>query len=165
MNNADPDHRERPTSIDNTSDLVAVTHAREQATLSLEGQDTTSDRPIRVLLGDDHQAVRHSLGLLFEVHSDMELIGEARDGQEVVEMAEAHQPDVVVMDISMPRLDGREATRRIREKLPTATIIGLSGYADDEMRQSVLEAGAATYLCKEQAAEKLIEVIHQISGR
>jgi len=114
---------------------------------------------IRVLLVDDHAMVRQGIRALLERHPDVEVVGEAWDGQHACELVEALYPDVVVMDANMPRLDGIEATRRIKQAQPQMVIIGLSVQTAGQVAHSMLQAGANSYLTKESAGEQLYEAI------
>lgn len=114
---------------------------------------------IRVLLADDHKMVRQGLRGLLAQEPDIEIVAEAEDGQQAVELAEKHRPHVVVMDISMPRMDGVEATRRILQTLPGVQIIALSMHGEDAMGQPMRDAGACDYVTKDRAAEDLVEAI------
>ncbi len=114
---------------------------------------------IRVLLADDHPIYRKGLADLLRGQPNIDLIGEADDGQEAVEMALQLRPDVILMDVSMPRMDGIEATRRIKEAAPEIRIIGLSMHEKGEMERSMRNAGADHYLVKTAAAEDLIAAI------
>lgn len=111
------------------------------------------NNPVRVLLVDDLRIVRKAVERLLSVEPDVEVVGEAVDGLEAIEQVERLAPDVVVMDVSMPRLNGVEATRRIREAFPQVTVVGLSMHAADYMARPMLEAGAATFLDKSMPAE------------
>src|SRR5215468_2921889 len=99
-------------------------------------------RPIRVLLVDDHGIVREGLRAFLELESDIEVVGEARDGQEGVRRAQELQPDVVLMDLAMPTMDGVEATTRIKHDLPDTHIIVLTSFLDDERVVPAIKAGA-----------------------
>jgi DNA-binding NarL/FixJ family response regulator len=114
---------------------------------------------VRVLLADDHPVLRRGLAEVIREEQRIELVGEACDGWEAVEMAGRLCPDVIVMDVSMPRLDGVEAVRRIRAELPDCRVIGLSMYESDEMARAMREAGAAAYVNKSEAADTLIPTI------
>lgn len=114
---------------------------------------------IRVLLVDDHAMVRQGIRALLERHPDLEVVGEAWDGQHACELVDALHPDVVVMDANMPRLDGIEATRRIKELYPDMIIIGLSVQTAAQVANSMIQAGASGYLTKESAGEQLYEAI------
>lgn len=114
---------------------------------------------IRVLLVDDHAMVRQGIRALLERHPDLEVVGEAWDGQHACELVDALHPDVVVMDANMPRLDGIEATRRIKELYPQMIIIGLSVQTAAQVANSMIQAGASGYLTKESAGEQLYEAI------
>lgn len=113
----------------------------------------------RVLLADDHPILRAGLRRLLEAEPDMEVIGEAEDGRAAVSMTIERTPDVVVMDISMPLLDGVEATRQILEYDPTTRIVVLSGHADPETRDELLRAGASACLTKQSAYGELARAI------
>jgi len=103
---------------------------------------------IRVLVTDDHALVREGLASLLLPEPDIEVIGEACDGQEAVELALELLPDVILMDITMPRLDGIQATQKIKAQLPEVCVIGLSMYERDDMALAMADAGAAAYLSK-----------------
>jgi DNA-binding NarL/FixJ family response regulator len=116
---------------------------------------------IRLLLADDQVLFRQGLRTILESEPDLEVVGEAGDGLEAVELARTRQPDVVLMDIRMPRMDGVEATRRIREAGGTQVVI-LSTYDDDELVFEALRVGAAGYLLKDFPAEELIKAIRTV---
>jgi len=114
---------------------------------------------IRVLLVDDHALVRSGLSSVLRYHTELQVVGEAADGQEAVALAVALKPDVVVMDVNMPRMDGVEASRRIKRELPGTVVIGLSMHEGGHHESAMRESGAAAYLTKDSAAERLIETI------
>jgi DNA-binding NarL/FixJ family response regulator len=119
-------------------------------------------KKIRVLLADDHTIVRQGLRSLLSAELDMEVVAEAEDGRQAVRLANEIKPDVVVMDIAMPQLNGLEATRQItKEKIPAKVLI-LSSYSDDEYIQQLTEAGATGYLIKKTAANDLINAIREV---
>ena len=117
---------------------------------------------IKILLADDHTVVRQGLKVLLEAQPDMEVVGEAANGRQAVQIALKLAPDVVVMDIAMPSLNGLEATRQIIRALPSAKVLILSSYNDDEYVSQLTEAGAAGYLLKQTAATDLIRAIREI---
>jgi DNA-binding NarL/FixJ family response regulator len=117
--------------------------------------------PIKVLLADDHNVVRHGLRVLLEAESDITIVGEAETGRQALQLVLKLQPDVVVMDVAMPLLNGLEATRQILKEAPATRVLILSSYSDDEYVQQVTEAGAAGYLLKQTAAADLIRAIHE----
>lgn len=121
---------------------------------------------IRVLLVDDHEVVRSGLRTMLEQESDIEVVAEADDGEPAVRLASIHEPDVIVMDVTMPRLNGIDATRQIRERVPGVRVIGLSMHDHESMSQAMLAAGAAAYLPKGGPAEDLIQAIrnHTVGG-
>jgi PAS domain S-box-containing protein len=119
----------------------------------------THGKAIRVLLADDHDVVRNGLARLLQTQPGIQVIAQASDGQMAVDLALRAQPDVIVMDVSMPRLDGVEATRRITSQLPGAKIIGLSMHGEGEVADRMRQAGAVTYLAKSSAPEDLVAAI------
>lgn len=114
---------------------------------------------IRVLLVDDHALVRSGLSSVLRYHTELQVVGEAADGEEAVALAAALKPDVVVMDVNMPRMDGVEASKRIKRELPGTVVIGLSMHEGGHHESAMRESGAAAYLTKDSAAERLIETI------
>jgi NarL family two-component system response regulator LiaR len=111
--------------------------------------------PIRVLLVDDHAVVRSGLSKFLLVNKDLELAGEASDGNEAIQMASACHPDVILMDVLMPGMDGITATREIHRKYPQIKIVALTSFAEQNMVQGVLQAGAIGYLQKNVTAVEL----------
>lgn len=116
---------------------------------------------ITVLLADDHTVVRQGLRALLVAEGDMEIVGEAETGRQAVVMAKKLLPDVVVMDIAMPLLNGLEATRQITRQLPDTKVLVLSSYSDDEYVQQLTDAGASGYLVKQTAANDLLKAIRE----
>jgi DNA-binding NarL/FixJ family response regulator len=114
---------------------------------------------VKVLLAEDHPVVRAGLAELLREEPNIELVGEACDGVEAVAMARQFAPDVIVMDISMPRLDGIEAIRRIHLDSPASRIIGLSAYESADMARAVHQAGVVAYLNKNEAADTLVAAV------
>jgi DNA-binding NarL/FixJ family response regulator len=116
---------------------------------------------ITVLLVDDHTVVRQGLRVLLESEKDIGVVGEAESGRQAVHMAKKLLPDVVVMDIAMPLLNGLEATRQIVKEVPSTKVLILSSYSDDEYVQQLTEVGAAGYLIKQTAANDLVKAIRE----
>src|SRR3954470_8993830 len=116
---------------------------------------------ITVLLADDHTVVRQGLRALLAAEEDIEIVGEAGDGRQAVQMVKKLMPDVVVMDIAMPQLNGLEATRQITHAVPSTKVLILSSYSDDEYVQQLTQAGAAGYLVKQTAANDLLKAIRE----
>jgi DNA-binding NarL/FixJ family response regulator len=114
---------------------------------------------IRVLVADDQRVVREGLTMLVGLIDGVEIAGTACDGVEAVEQARTERPDVVLMDLRMPRMDGTEATRQIRTELPDTQVLILTTYADDESLFSALQAGAHGYLTKDASAEEIEQAI------
>ncbi len=124
-------------------------------------QPTPSSARIRVLLVDDHAMVRQGLRSVLDAYDDVEVVGEASNGEEAVEIAGRLRPSLVVMDINMPKLNGVEATAIIRTRYPETIVIGLSVQAGEEAQRAILKAGAAVLLTKEAAVEELYRTIRE----
>jgi two-component system response regulator NreC len=121
-------------------------------------------KKIRILLADDHNVMRKGLRLLLESQPGFSVVGEASDGHQAVEQAEATKPDVVVLDIGMPRLSGTEAAQRIGELLPGTSVIILSMHSDEGYVMRALKAGAKGYLLKDAAEGDLVEAIRAVGN-
>ncbi len=119
---------------------------------------------IRVLLADDHAVVREGTRQLLEREPDLEVVGEAADGQEAVELARQVQPDVAIIDIAMPNMNGIEATKRIKTDRPATAVLILTAYDDDQYIFALLEAGAAGYLLKNVHGRELIDAVRAVYG-
>ncbi len=117
----------------------------------------------RVLLADDHAILRKGVSLLINSQADMEVVGEAKTGREAVDEAKRLQPDIVVMDISMPDLNGIEGTRQICEQLGRTRVIGLSMHRDSAYVREILRAGARGYLLKDSDDDDLLRAIRAVS--
>lgn len=118
---------------------------------------------ITILLADDHAVVRESIRKFLDEREDFEVVGEAGDGEEAVELARRLQPKVVVMDIAMPRLNGINATRRIRELSPESKVLILSAYDYSQYVFALLEAGASGYLLKDASGQELVHSIYNVN--
>jgi DNA-binding NarL/FixJ family response regulator len=118
--------------------------------------------PIRILIAEDQRIVREGLIALLEDESEVVIVGEASGGAEAVELFARLQPDVVLMDLQMPGVDGPEATRRIRQQSPDARILVLTTYATDECIFKALRAGARGYLLKDASADELLEALRAV---
>ncbi len=147
-----------PQAAELAADQVAVA-ALDQAGRHVAGR-------IRVLLADDHVVMRDGLADLLARLPDMQVVGKAADGQEAVDLAVQVRPDVVIMDVSMPGLDGVEATRRILAGRPGVKVIGLSMFNEEGMRENMKAAGAACYMAKTSGPDALIAAIREhVSGK
>jgi DNA-binding NarL/FixJ family response regulator len=121
---------------------------------------------IRVLIADDQRVVRDGLSMLVGLIEGVEVVGTASDGVEALELSHSERPDVVLMDLRMPRMDGADATRQIREALPDTEVLVLTTYADDESLFPALQAGARGYLTKDASAEEIEQAIFSLhAGR
>jgi PAS domain S-box-containing protein len=141
------------------SDAKPRPHVLRTARRMPEPMRLTEPSRWRVLLVDDHAMVRQGLRSILETYPDLEVVAEASDGEGAVESAITHEPDVVVMDINLPRLNGIDATRRIKKEAPNTVVIGLSVHYSSQTHAAVIEAGASAVLSKEQATEDLYRTI------
>ena len=119
---------------------------------------------VRVLVADDHALIRQGLISILEGHDEFEVVGQAGDGNEAVEQALATRPDVVVLDLGMPRLNGLEAARRIRKALPRTRILVLTMHDDEEYVLRTVRAGASGYLVKDGATSELVAALRAVSA-
>ncbi|GCE20620.1 response regulator [Dictyobacter kobayashii] len=119
---------------------------------------------IRILLADDHTILRAGLKMMLNAQPDMEVVGEAQDGRQAIQEAQRIQPDVILMDITMPDINGIEATKQIKRLLPDVRILVLTMHEHDEYVFQALRAGAAGYMLKEAADTELITAIHVIKS-
>ncbi|UCH86713.1 MAG: response regulator transcription factor [Dehalococcoidia bacterium] len=117
---------------------------------------------IRVLLAEDHVVVREGTRELIQREQDMEVVGEAGDGEQAIELAATLRPDVVIMDIAMPKVNGIEATKRIKELYPTTAVLILTAYDNEQYIFALLEAGAAGYLLKNVRRSELIDAVRAV---
>ncbi|HLI82954.1 MAG TPA: response regulator transcription factor [Bryobacteraceae bacterium] len=120
-------------------------------------------KPIRILLADDHAVVRQGFKMILNAQADMQIVGEAGNGREAVELVEQLRPDVVVMDVAMPELNGIEATRRVTDLSPHTRIIALSMHKDSVYVREVLRAGARGYLLKDSGAGDLVSAVRAVA--
>jgi len=119
-------------------------------------------KKISVLLVDDHTVVRQGLRALLKAEEDIEVVGEAENGRIAVQFVRKSPPDVVIMDVAMPLLNGLEATRQILKAVPTTKVLVLTSYGDDDCVQQLTEAGVSGYLIKQTAANELVKAIREI---
>jgi DNA-binding NarL/FixJ family response regulator len=122
-----------------------------------------SESKIRVLAADDQRVVREGLAMLLGLLPDVEVVGTAADGEEVLALAAELQPDVILMDLRMPRLDGVEATRRLKARDPAVKVVVLTTYADDRSVIDALRAGALGYLTKDAGAIEIQQALHRVA--
>jgi len=123
---------------------------------------TEKDTPIRILIADDHQLVRQGLMALLSVKPGIEVIGQAADGGEAVELAQSLEPDIILLDLLMPNKDGIEATREIKAEDPDARILIITSFAEDENVYQAIKAGALGYLLKDSSPQELMQAIHDV---
>jgi DNA-binding NarL/FixJ family response regulator len=124
----------------------------------------TREGPVRVLIVDDHEVVRRGTRELLEKADGISVVGEAQDGDEAVEKVALFAPDVVLMDVSMPRMNGVEATKRIKKSAPKTAVLALSAFDDDQYVFALLEAGAAGYLLKNVRGAQLVDSVLQVAA-
>jgi DNA-binding NarL/FixJ family response regulator len=120
------------------------------------------NRPIRIILADDHQIVRQGLRILLEAETDMQIVAEADNGRKVLKLAQELLPDIVIMDLSMPELNGIEATRQILSGAPEVKVIALSMHSDSLFVLNMIKSGASGYLLKDCALEELVKAIRAV---
>lgn len=118
---------------------------------------------LRVVLADDHQIMRKGLRLLVNEQADMEVVGEADNGREAIAVAQRLHPDVVVMDVSMPELNGLKATEKLKELCPETKILTLTRHSDDGYLQQLLQAGSSGYVLKQSNPDELVRAIHAVA--
>lgn len=130
-----------------------------ETTSSKTGTGTATPQPIRVMLVDDHTMVRRGLATFLLVFDDLELVSEAESGAEAIQRCAELLPDVILMDMLMPDMDGVTATRAIRQQFPSARVLALTSFKDNELIQNALEAGVIGYLLKNVSADELARAI------
>jgi DNA-binding NarL/FixJ family response regulator len=118
---------------------------------------------LRIFLAEDHVMVREGLKALINAQSDMDVIGEAGDGQAAVQQAKELQPDIVIIDVSMPRMNGQQATSKILKVCPQVKVLALTRHTDSGFIQQLFRAGASGYVLKQSASSQLIDAIHTIA--
>jgi len=121
----------------------------------------TESNPTRILLVDDHMVVRSGLATVLGVYDEMKLVGEASDGEEAVLLCERLQPDVVLMDLLMPKMDGVTATKIIKDRWPRIKVVALTSFKEQEYVEGALKAGASGYLLKNVSAEELVNAVRR----
>lgn len=119
---------------------------------------------VRVLLVEDHAIVREGLRALLDAQDDIEVVGQAADGERAIKLAADVEPDLVVLDIALPKLDGVEVTRRITEHRPSCKVVILSMHGDDEVVSAAFQAGATGYVVKDEATSELIDAVHAVAA-
>lgn len=127
-------------------------------------QERTVDERIRVVLADDHAILLEGLHAILDRHPDIEVVGEAHDGREAVELAAHLEPDVVLMDIGMPKMNGVAATEAIRATTPSVRVLILTQYSDRQYAVAVLKAGASGYLLKATVGSELANALHVVAS-
>ena len=120
--------------------------------------------PIKILIADDHSLLRHGLAMVFALHDDLRVIGEAKNGVEALNLAKATLPDVVVMDLSMPEMDGVEATRQIHAAVPSAKILILTTFGTSADVARALREGASGALVKDADDDELVRAIRSVAS-
>jgi DNA-binding NarL/FixJ family response regulator len=124
---------------------------------------TKGQKKLRLLIADDHELVRHGIRSLLQAHRGWEVVGEAADGREAIQKAQYLQPDLAILDITMPNLDGLEATRQIAVTSPKTKVLILTMHESDQMVRRVLEAGARGYVLKSDLAAHLVKAVEDVS--
>src|SRR5918997_1937460 len=129
----------------------------------MEGEVRTGTRtgPVRVLIADDHGLVRDGYKLMLEREEDLEVVGEASNGREAVELCRKLRPDLILMDVRMPEMDGLEATRRIKAEFPTTGVLVVTTYDNPDYLFEAIEAGAAGYVLKDAPKQQLVNAVRR----
>jgi two-component system, NarL family, response regulator LiaR len=122
---------------------------------------SSSSPPARLLIADDHDLVREGLLAVLEGEPDLEVVGEARNGREALEMCRQVRPDLVLMDVRMPEMDGLAATRAIKEELPTTSVVMVTMHENADYLLEAIRAGAAGYILKDAAGQRLVEAVRR----
>jgi two-component system, NarL family, response regulator DegU len=133
----------------------------------MEGETPTRTRtgPARLLIADDHELFQDGLQRMLSLEPDLEVVGKAANGREVIELCSRLHPDLVLMDVRMPEMDGLEATRRIKSELPTTSVLILTTYDDPDYLFEAIMAGAAGYVLKDASRHEIIDAVHRtLSG-
>lgn len=121
-------------------------------------------RPIKILVADDHAVVRQGFGRILEAAPNLQVVGEASNGREAVQLAQELRPDLVLMDVSMPELNGVEATRRLKDQSPHVKVLVLSMHKDHVYVREVLRAGASGYLLKDCSEDELVQAVRTVAN-
>lgn len=139
---------------------MLIVSARESDIMDIDRRHDL--KKIKVMVADDHAFVRESTRRILEQEQDMEVVAEAGDGEEAVKLATNFKPDVAIIDVAMPKLDGIEATKQIKTLCPAIAVLVLSAYDDDQFVFSLLEAGAAGYLLKSIRSQEIVDAVRAV---
>ena len=126
-----------------------------------EANSSTPRLPARVLIADDHDLIREGLLAVLEDEPDLEVVGEAKNGREALEMCRQMRPDLILMDVRMPEMDGLAATRAIKEELPTTSVVMVTMHENPDYLLEAIRAGAAGYILKDAAGDRLVEAVRR----
>jgi DNA-binding NarL/FixJ family response regulator len=121
--------------------------------------------PARLLIVDDHDLIRESTLLMLEGERDLEVVGEAVNGRHALELCRQLRPDLVLMDVRMPEMDGLTATREIKKEMPAISVLMVSAYESEDYRREAASAGATDYVLKDAERHQLLEVVHAALGQ
>lgn len=142
--------------------VMSINQEKEkELSSSKDGEKSKHKVDLKILIADDHQMVRNGFRQMINKQEDMNVVGEAADGEETVQLARKMKPDVILMDVNMPAMDGIEATKIITSELPDICVIGLSLHDSDEVVSNMFSAGASAYLSKDQAFKELVKTIRR----
>jgi DNA-binding NarL/FixJ family response regulator len=125
---------------------------------------SASSSSTRIIIADDHDLVREAMRSLLNSEPDLRVIDEAKDGQETIELTRLHRPDLVLMDVRMPKVNGLEATRKIKEELPTTKVLIVSAYEDPLLVSEAVRAGADGYVLKLSLVQEQLDAIRGVLG-
>ena len=153
-----------PLNLRNTTEEKKL-HSHKRHGVSVKPAIQKANGFTRVLLADDHTVIRQALTRMLKDQPDIEIVGEASNGNEAVELALDLRPDIILMDVAMPEMDGIEATRHIKEALPDVRVIGLSVYENEQIKEAMQNAGAERYLLKSESSSQLLRAIYRMKKK
>src|SRR5918993_3137900 len=137
----------------------ALAKRKARLTTTTHSPNNTSSSPARIIIADDHELVREAMRSMLDSEPDLRIIDEAKDGQEIIELCRLQRPDLVIMDVRMPKVNGLEATQMIKEELPTTKVLIWSAYEDPLLTSEAVRAGADGYVLKLSLVQELLDAI------
>jgi DNA-binding NarL/FixJ family response regulator len=148
----------------NSHQRRALAKRKARLTTTTHSPNNTSSSPARIIIADDHDLVREAMRSMLDIEPDLRIIDEAKDGQEIIELTRLQRPDLVIMDVRMPKVNGLEATQTIKEELPTTKVLIWSAYEDPVLVSDAVRAGADGYVLKLSPVQELVDAIRGVLG-